>query len=247
MKITLGIAAVLAMSVALTGAAFTNSADTTGTVKGRVVFDGKAPEMKPLEITADQSKGCCEEGKSVDTTDRTLLVGDKNGIANVVVMIEVKGKEAEAAASPLKLDQKECRFEPHVMVVPVGTTVEYLNSDKVSHNVHTYANKNDAINQTIAPGAKQAQKLAKADRIEIKCDIHPWMNSWLIVSDTPYYAITDRSGNFEIKGLPAGEYKVEVWHEKLGKGKGKAVVKDDGTSEMVEISMGEAKKKKRRR
>ena len=249
MKITLGIAAAATLSIALTSAAFTNSpaADTTGTVSGRIVFEGKMPETKPLEISADQQKGCCEGGKTVDTTNRSLLVGDDKGIANVVVTIDVKGKEAEASDEPIKLDQKECRFEPHVMVVPVGTKVEFLNSDSIAHNVHTYASKNDSFNQTIAPGAKHEQKLAKADKIEIKCDIHPWMNSYLIVSDTPYHAITDRNGNFEIKGLPAGEYKVEVWHETLGKGKGTATIGEDGKSEAVEIALGASKKKKRRR
>jgi plastocyanin len=246
MKITLGIAAAAALSVALASAAVTTSADTTGTVTGRIVFEGKMPEMKPFEITADQSKGCCETGKSVDTTDRSLVVSKDNGIANVVVTIEVDGKEATALTESLKLDQKECRFEPHVSVVPTGTMITFLNSDSIAHNVHTYATKNDSFNQTIAPGAKHEQKLAKKDRIEIKCDIHPWMNSWLYVADTPYYAITDATGAFEIKGLPAGEYKVEVWHEKLGKGKGKATVDAEGKSSAVEIKLGETKKKRRR-
>lgn len=245
MKITLGIAAAATLCVALTSAAFNTTTDTTGTVKGRVVFEGKLPEMKPLEITADQSKGCCATGKSVDTTDRTLLVGDKDGVANVVVTIDVKGKAATASDTPIKIDQKECRFEPHVMVVPVGSKVEFLNSDAIAHNVHTYATKVDTFNETIAPGAKKEQKLDKEDRIEIKCDIHPWMNSWLVVAETPYTALTDRNGGFEIKGLPAGEYKVDVWHERLGKGKGTAVVGEDGKSEMIEVTLGESKKKRR--
>jgi plastocyanin len=247
MKLTLGIAALAAVCVALASAASkTVSEDTTGTVKGRIVFEGKLPEMKPLEITSEQEKGCCPEGRSVDTVDRSLLVDSKGGIANVVVTIEVDGAKPKPLAEGVEIDQHECHFEPHVIVAPVGTKVVFLNSDKIAHNVHTYAGKNDSFNQTIAPGAKHEQELKKEDRIEIKCDIHPWMNSHLIVADTPYYAVTKPDGSFEIPGLPAGEYKIELWHERLGKGKGTAVVKDDGSSEPVELKLGEEKKSRRR-
>jgi hypothetical protein len=131
------------------------------------------------------------------------------------------------------------------MIVPVGTTVEFLNSDAIAHNVHTYAGKNDSFNQTIAPKAKHTQQLKKEDRIEIKCDIHPWMSSHLVVVDTPHYALTKPDGSFEISGLAPGEHSVEVWHERLGKEKVKVTVAADGTSEAVEIKLGEKKKARR--
>ena len=244
MKTTIAIAAALAACAAFAVAA-NAPAPVAGAVTGKVLFDGKKPEMKPLEISADQSKGCCEGSKTVDTTDRSMLIGADDGLANVVVSIDVDGAQVEALEDPIVLDQKECRFEPHVTVIPVGTSVRFMNSDAVAHNVHTYAGRNDSFNQTIAPGAEHTQALAKADRIEIKCDIHPWMNSWLIVTDTPHFAVTDASGSFQID-VPPGEYTVEVWHERLGKGKGKAVVAADGSSELVEVKLGAAKKKRRR-
>lgn len=244
MKTTLGVAAALAACATFTLASKGPAPAVAGTVKGRVVFDGKMPEMKPLAITDEQAKGCCEGGKKVDATDRSLIVGKDDGLANAVVTIEVDGAKVEP--KEVHIDQKECRFEPHVMVVPVGTTVKFLNSDKIAHNVHTYASKNDSFNQTIAPGASHEQKLEKEDKVEIKCDIHPWMNSYLVVASTPYSAVTGPDGSFELPGLPPGEYKLEVWHEKLGKEKGTAIVKDDGSSEMVEIKLGESKKKARR-
>jgi plastocyanin len=244
MKTTLGVAAVLA-ACATFALASKGPAPVKGTVKGRVLFDGKVPDKKPLTITEEQAKGCCEGGKKVDDTDPSLLVGKDDGLANVVVTIEVDGAEVKPAKE-IHLDQRECRFEPHVMAVPAGTSVKFLNSDKISHNVHTYARKNDSFNQTIAPGASHEQKLEKEDQIEIKCDIHPWMSSWLVVTDTPYHAVTGPDGSFQIEGLPTGEYTVEVWHEKLGKEKGTAVVKDDGSSDAVEIKLGEEKKSRRR-
>lgn len=236
----LSVAAIAALAIGAARA--TTPSPVEGVAKGKVTFDGKKPEVKPLTITEEQAKGCCPPGKHVDSKDPTLLIGAGDGIANVVVTVEVEGAKA-TPGEPMHVDQKECVFEPHVQVVPVGGKVVFLNSDQVSHNVHTYASKNDSMNKTIAPGGKEEQTLAKGEKIEIKCDIHPWMSSWIFVTDTPHYAITKEDGSFEIKGLKPGTYKAELWHEKLGKGKGEIVVKEDGTSDMVEFKMGEKKKK----
>ena len=236
----LSVAAIAALAIGAARA--TTSAPVEGVVKGKVTFEGKKPEVKPLTITEEQAKGCCPPGKQVDSRDPTLLIGAGDGIANVVVTVEVEGAKA-TPGEPVHVDQKECTFEPHVQVAAVGGKVVFLNSDQVSHNVHTYASKNDSMNKTIAPGGKEEQTLAKGEKIEIKCDIHPWMSSWIFVTETPHYAVTKEDGSFEIKGLKPGTYKAELWHEKLGKGKGEIVVKDDGSSDMVEFKLGEKKKK----
>jgi plastocyanin len=243
-------AALLAAGAASTTAASTTASNATtavaadGTVKGHVKFEGKAPELKPLAVTDEQAKGCCPPGKQVNARDPKLIVDGSGGIANVVLYVEVAGAKLEPPAEPLHIDQHECNFEPHVQVVPAGGKIVFLNSDQVSHNVHTYPAKNDAFNKTIAPGSKEEQVLAKGDKVQVKCDIHPWMSSWVFVSETPYYAISKPDGSFEIKGLKPGTYKLEMWHEDLGKGKPvEIVVKDDGSSEPVEIKLGEKKKK----
>lgn len=223
--------------------AFAATSAVEGVAKGKVVFEGKKPESKPLTISPEASKGCCPPGKEVDMRDPSVVIGADDGIANVVVTVSVDGATV-TPGEPLHVDQKECHFEPHVQVVPVGGKIVFLNSDEVSHNVHTYAGKNDSINKTIAPGGKEEQTLTKGDRIEIKCDIHPWMNGWVIVTDTPHYAITKEDGTFEIKGLKPGTYKAELWHEKFGKEKAEIVIKEDGSSDLVAVKMGEKKKKK---
>ena len=219
----------------------------TGAAKGRVVFDGEKEELEPLIIDAKAAEGCTHGDNVVDAQDRSLLIDDKGGIANVVLTIDVADAKVEVHDTPVQLDQKSCRFEPHVMIIPVGSTVEYLNSDGVSHNVHTYPTKNDAINKLIPAGSKESQVLDKADRIEIKCDIHPWMNSHLIVSDTPFVAVSAPDGSFEIAGLPAGDYKLEIWHEKLGKADAKVTIAADGSSEAIEVELGAKKKGRGRR
>jgi plastocyanin len=213
---------------------------------GQAKLEGDKPETKPLTIDPEKSKGCVHEG-SVDDQDRSLMISKDGGVANVVIEVMVDGAEVMPKEEPYHLDQHGCRFEPHVVVVPVGATVEFLNSDEISHNVHTYAGKNDNMNKLIAAGAKESQTYTKADRVEIKCDIHPWMNSFLIVSETPYFAVSDENGKFSLEGLPAGEHKVEYWHEKLGKGNTKVTVGADGKAGPIEITLSAEKKSGGRR
>ncbi|MCB9915308.1 MAG: hypothetical protein H6828_09180 [Planctomycetes bacterium] len=212
-----------------------------GKVGGRIVFDGDAPEVEPLKIGEDQSKGCTDEGAKVDATNRTLLIGKDKGIANCVVTIEVADAKVNVPKEAIELDQMQCRFEPHVIIIPEGATVLYKNSDKVSHNVHTFATKNKSFNQTIPAGASQEQTMEKAEAVQLKCDIHPWMQAYMFVADTNYADLTGTDGGFTIEGLRPGEYKIEVWHETLGKAKGTVTVKEDGSSERVEIKMSAKK------
>jgi plastocyanin len=216
--------------------------EVQGTATGKVVWEGeKRPETKELSISEKQEKGCVEGGKT-DKTDRSLLISKEGGIANAVISIDVDGAKLKLPEEPILLDQVQCRFEPHVMLVPMGATAKYHNSDSISHNVHTYSTKNPAFNKTIAAGASEKQKLEKAESIEVKCDIHPWMSCYLFVSDTPFAATTKADGSFEIPGLPPGEYTAKVWHETLGKAKASVTIGADGKSEAIEIKMGEKKK-----
>ena len=192
-----------------------------GTVVGTFKWGEKdIPELKPLSIAADKSKGCCPEGVSMNTQDRSLVIGEDKGVANVVVVLEPKGPkiEMEVREEPYLLDQTLCRFEPHVLVVPAGATVRYLNSDEVNHNVNSTSRKNPRFNNTIAKGGADERVLEHAEQIKVACDIHPWMNAWVYVTDAPYFGTTDERGNVEIKDVKPGDYRVSWWHEKLGKG-----------------------------
>ena len=217
--------------------------DTTGSVAGTITFDGELPKIKPLSISADAAKGCCAEGESVDDTDMSLLVDkDSKGIANVVVALTVEGHEVKLPEAPVVVDQQKCRFSPHITVVHEGTEIAFQNSDSVPHNVHTYPVKNPGINVTVAAGKDTKQVLKTAEPVKVACDIHPWMGGYVYVTDATHWTTTAADGSFSIDGVPPGEYKLEIWHEKLGKGKGTAVVKPDGTCAAVEIKMGEKKK-----
>ncbi len=119
---------------------------------------------------------------------------------------------------PLVLDQREGVFMPHVLVVPLGGTVELRNSDSEMHNLHSFSAKNASFNEGIAEGGPSLLK--KFDLVEVVrlgCDIHKEMRAWIIVRDNPYYALTDEGGRFNITEVPPGTYQLSLWHEDLDK------------------------------
>ena len=210
-----------------------------GVITGRVTFDGDVPTVKPLSIKAEQSEGCCADPADMDATDYSLQVdAATKGIANVVITLEAPGAAADTTTT-YKVDQKACRFTPHIVVMPEGANIEYINSDTVSHNVHTYAVKNAPLNKTIAGGASATQTLSKAEIVKVTCDLHPWMASHVYVTDGTHWGLSGTDGVFTISGVPPGTYKLTIWHEKLGKAKADVTVKADGSSDAVEVKMSE--------
>ena len=244
LKHTLTLAGLAGLAITAGATAFTETtaAPATGTVKGKIEFEGERPELKPLEVSEKQSEGCCPPGQEVDKTDRSILIDENGGIADVVLTVTVEGAEAKMPEKPIAIDQKFCRFEPHVTVAPAGADLVFLNSDEVTHNIHVYAMKNETPNQAVAAGKELAMKAAKAEAIKVQCDLHPWMSSYVVVTDATHWAVSGADGSFEIAGLPAGTHKIDIWHEKLGKSKAEVTVKEDGSSDPVSVKMGAKKK-----
>ena len=122
-------------------------------------------------------------------------------------------------AKPAVLDQKGCLYEPHVIGVVIGQPVEFRNSDGTNHNIHPLPQKNQEWNESEPP--KSEGKMKTFDReevmIPVKCNIHPWMRAYIGVVRHPFFAVTGDDGTFTIKGVPPGNYTVEVWHEKYGR------------------------------
>ncbi len=213
-----------------------------GKVSGKILFGGKErPKPKALDIGEKSSKGCA--GGKVDATNRSLEISAKGGIRNAVVTIAVKGAKVKLPEKPIALDQIACRFEPHVLLIPAGATARFLNSDKISHNVHLRVRKNLPFNRMIASKNFEETVLKRAEAIRVGCDLHPWMECYLFVTDTPYIALTDAEGNFELPKLPPGEYAVKVWHEKLAKAKATVTVAADGSSSPIEVKLLPKKKR----
>jgi len=222
--------------------------DTTGSIEGRIMWEGEKPKPKSgITITEDKQTVGCHDHGDMRLADNTLLIGPKGGVANVVLTIEIKDVEVKVPDDPIRIDQKGCRFEPHVQVLPVGATISFMNSDTATHNLHTFPKKNKAKNKNVAGGGNFQQVLDKAETILVKCDIHPWMKSYVVVTKATHYSISDASGGFKIDGLPPGDYELSWWHEELGKGKTEKVTVAVGATTELTQKVGAAKKKKKRR
>jgi plastocyanin len=191
-----------------------------GSISGTVKFKGTAPAPKKLDVGKDKEV-CAKTPK----TDQSLIVEGGNLVNAVVTITDVKkGKKIDV--KKVTLDQNGCEYHPHVLVFPAGTTVEILNPDGILHNVHSYSKVNSPFNQAQPKFKKSLEvKIDKPEAIEVKCDVHGWMHGWLVATETPYFAVTDKSGSFKLTDVPAGSYTVEVWHEKLGKSTQKVTVK----------------------
>jgi plastocyanin len=202
------LAALLFISLAAAG-----TARADGGLKGSVVFKGKAPERKDINMKADPF--CA---KQATTQDEDVVVGSGGALKNVVVRIAKGAPVSTAPADEVVLDQNGCTYKPHVAVAQAGQVVAIKNSDQTLHNVHTYKGPSTLFNQAQVFGMPAIKKKAPSvgDVVKFKCDVHPWMTGYLLVTDSPFYAVTGADGKFSIPNLPPGEYTVEAWHEKLG-------------------------------
>lgn len=195
----------------------TTDVSNGGKISGVVKFDGEVPEMKKLEITKD--KAVCGV---TDKFDEALVVGEGNVLKNTIVyLMDIsQGKDFDKEAKP-ELDQKNCRFNPHVQIIPVGTALTVLNNDKATHNVHIFgtSKNNTSVNKQQTKNRKKMRLTgAKGAEgpIEVKCDIHGWMKAWVAYVPHPYFAVTNEKGEFTLEDVPPGDYKLGYWHEACG-------------------------------
>ena len=187
-----------------------------GSLSGVVTLGVKAPPLKAIIIDKDQEV-CGKERLN----DKLILSKDM-GIANAVITIEgvTGGKKLEAPAKKIEFTQQKCEFRPHVLIIPKGAKIDVVNNDPITHNIHTFAKKNTTINKAQPASLKRftSPKFEEAERIKVQCDIHRGlMSAWFLVVDSPYTVISDVNGKFNIPDVPPGTYKVEIWHEALGK------------------------------
>jgi plastocyanin len=209
----------LAAAVICSGLGGFAAADEWGTIKGKFVFKGDAPAA--VELKADKDVEVCGKEKLFA---EELVVGADKGIRNVVVFVRDKGvkvnPEVEKAtnATPVEIDNKGCRFEPHIVVVKTGQQLVIKNSDTVGHNSNVTAIKNPSSNSLIPAGESTPVMFSveEAYPVSVSCNIHPWMKAYVVVRGNPYAAVTKADGSFEIVGVPVGDIELQLWHEKAG-------------------------------
>ncbi|HXY50831.1 MAG TPA: carboxypeptidase regulatory-like domain-containing protein [Terriglobales bacterium] len=157
-------------------------------------------------------------GASVAASAGTIS-GKVSGVSgeSVVYVDTVQGKTFPAPTAHPVVDQKGLIFQPHLTVVQVGTTVDFLNSDSVAHNVFwTSVGGNKKLTHNLGTwpkGEKRSFKFDNPGAVPLLCNVHPEMSGFIIVSPTPYFAITDKSGEYKIENVPDGGYTVVAWHE----------------------------------
>jgi hypothetical protein len=216
-----------------------------GTIKGRVIWGGEeAPAPKVLVPMGKASNNPDICAKDAPVFDQALLVDPKTkGVANgLAYLVRPKGgnpaavEDLVAQHPKVVLDQRNCEFRPYVLPMHQDQTLVIKTSDPmISHNVRMSPFTNPGRNQTLGPGAQLELKLVAERRpFELRCDIHPWMNAWVLVCDHPYFATTGTNGSFEIKGVPAGPQQLVVWH------KSGFVTSGQARGMSVEVKAGEA-------
>jgi Polysaccharide lyase family 4, domain II len=192
------------------------SVSNGGTIKGAVSWSGPVPRPVVLAISKDPQ--ICDP-ESLKTRDlERLIIGPQHGVANTVVYLKniSSGKAMDLPEPRRFLDQKHCRYEPHILLVPQGALLQMKSSDATLHTVHmdgaaTYNLPFPFTNQVIS------RTMPTSGLVNLKCNGgHLWMNAVMFVASHPYYAVTDESGTFELTDVPPGDYELVAWHEGWG-------------------------------
>jgi len=191
---------------------------TAGTISGSVKLEGKAPAMRPINMSAEPY---CQKAHSTPVVPPEVVTGAADALANVVVYVksdDLSKYSFTTPSQPVPLDQQGCMYDPHIIALMAGQTLEVKNNDQTTHNIHPMPKDNREWNKSQPPGAAPIDdSFARPEMaIPVKCNVHPWMKSYIFVFKNPYYAITSKDGKFEIKNLPPGTYTVEAWQEKYG-------------------------------
>ena len=193
----------------------TDTADGPGVITGTMTFEGTAPAPRPLRTDSDP---LCKPEPGA--TSEVLLVGAGNGLQNVFVYVKdgLGTRTYPVPTTPVVMDQKGCRYVPHVFGVQVGQPFHITNSDPALHNVNSASKENRAFNFGQPSGVPPAKRTFDKPEIMVpfRCDVHSWMNAYAGVVPHPFFAVSAADGRFEIKGLPAGSFTLGAWHEQLG-------------------------------
>ena len=189
------------------------------TITGSVMFDGKAPALKPLPMEAEPV--CHKKHGGKPGPNEALVLGSGNTMGNIMVWVSKglpAGKTWPAPKTAVTLDQVGCVYKPHVMGIMVGQPYRILNSDGILHNIHTLPKINPAFNRGQPATVKEmTTSFPKPENMfQVKCDVHPWMTAYIGVFTHPFYSVTGTDGKFTIPDLPAGTYEITAWHERLG-------------------------------
>ena len=188
-----------------------------GTITGKVAFAGDKPTLRAIDMSANPA---CARMHTTGQKSEEAIVNDNGTLRNVFVYIKsgLPDRQWDPPTGNVKLDQEGCMYKPHVLGVMANQGIEIVNSDSTNHNIHPLPKINQEWNESQPPkGENKIKKFAREEiMIPVKCNVHPWMRSYIGVMNHPFYAVSGEDGSFTIKGVPPGTYTLGVWHEKYG-------------------------------
>jgi hypothetical protein len=187
-----------------------------GTISGTVKWSGPVPHALDFPITKD-AQICDPDSKKTADLER-LIVGPQGGVANAVVYLKniSSGKALELPEQRRHLDQKRCRYIPHILLVPENSSLSMMSSDATLHTIHMDGAATFNLPFPF-PDRPTVRTMATPGIVHLRCNGgHVWMNAEMMVVAHPYYAVTDESGRFEFTGVPPGTYQIVAWHEGWG-------------------------------
>jgi hypothetical protein len=211
---------------------------TGATVRGIVHFNGKAPVAKPISMAADP---VCAKQHPTPVMVQDIMADNKGDLENVVVFVSegLGDRTFDPPSQQAVVEQKGCMYQPHVMAVRTNQTLQVVNDDATSHNIHPSPTNNREWNKAEPPNSKMEEAFAREEiAIPVKCNLHPWMRSYIAVFKHPFFAVTGKDGSFDLSNLPAGTYTIKAWHEKLGTMTQTVVVSGTETKEISFVYKG---------
>jgi plastocyanin len=209
-------------SLAAKGAAGASSgsarpdAGSGASVVGRVKFQGQLPQPTRMSMNSDPSCAKLHPGPVVS---QDFVTGGDNTLGNVIVFISdgLGNRTFDVPAEAVTFEQKGCLYQPHVTALRANQKLKMVNGDNTTHNIHPIPANNREWNKAEPAGSTMEESFPREEiAIPVKCNVHPWMKSYIAVFKHPYFAVTSKDGSFQLPNLPPGEYTVEAWHEKLG-------------------------------
>jgi plastocyanin len=190
---------------------------TAGSITGTVKFEGTAPVFHPIDMSAEAA---CVQAHPSPIIPPVVVTGPNGALSNTVVYVKsgLGSYHYDTPKDPAVLDQKGCMYDPRVVALMTNQPLAFKNTDPVTHNVHPMPRDNHPWNRSLAAGENPyVTTFAHPElAIPVACNIHPWMRAFLFLFDNPYFAVTSKSGTFDLKNLPPGTYTIEAWHERFG-------------------------------
>jgi len=184
------------------------------TLNGRVTYEGTLKKLRPIDMSAEPS---CAKFYTAPLMPDISLTGSDNSLQNVIVYVSAGAPDENFTGPVVHINQRGCRYTPHIVTVQTNQEVWVKNDDTVTHSVHPMARINTEWNRSQPPGTPPVViRYSQPEFIRVKCELHPWMRGVLAVFKNSHHAITDSTGAFTLADLPPGKYTITAWHELYG-------------------------------